>query len=105
MAFQGQTVDGPIDAYIQAQEGLIQRCDDVFLAPGAVAIQGDTAFIEWTMGLKIKGMEFLYPGTTRLRLNAAEALLEKAGLAVDRAVAELEIPHLYVEPEGGEVVH
>ena len=24
------------------------------------------AFVEWTMGLKIKGLEFLYDGTTRL---------------------------------------
>jgi Uncharacterized conserved protein (DUF2358). len=59
-----------IAAYIAAQDGLIQRCDDVFLAPGAIAIDGDTAFVEWEMGLKIKGIEFLYPGTSRLRFNA-----------------------------------
>lgn len=57
-------------AYIAAQEGLLQRCDDVFLEPGAVALSGDVAFVEWTMGLKIKGIEFLYPGTSRLRLGA-----------------------------------
>ena len=57
-------------AYIAAQEGLLQRCDDVFLEPGAVAISGDVAFVEWTMGLKIKGIELLYPGTSRLRLGA-----------------------------------
>ena len=57
-------------AYIVAQEGLLQRCDDVFLEPGAVALSGDTAFVEWTMGLKIKGIEFIYPGTSRLRLGA-----------------------------------
>jgi hypothetical protein len=59
-----------LEAYIVAQEGLLQRCDDVFLEPGAVALSGDTAFVEWTMGLKIKGLEFLYPGTSRLRLGA-----------------------------------
>lgn len=58
-----------IAAYIAAQDGLMQRCDDVFLAPGAIAIEGDTAFVEWEMGLKIKGIEFLYPGTSRLRFN------------------------------------
>jgi hypothetical protein len=56
-------------AYLQAQEGLLKRCDDVMLRPGALAISGDTAFIEWEMGLKIKGIEFLYPGTSRLRFN------------------------------------
>ncbi|MCP9796083.1 nuclear transport factor 2 family protein [Cyanobium sp. Lug-B] len=59
-----------LEAYIVAQEGLLQRCDDVFLEPGAVALSGDVAFVEWTMGLKIKGIEFLYPGTSRLRLGA-----------------------------------
>ena len=59
-----------LEAYIVAQEGLLQRCDDVFLEPGAVALSGDTAFVEWTMGLKIKGIEFIYPGTSRLRLGA-----------------------------------
>jgi hypothetical protein len=59
-----------LDAYILAQEGLVQRCDDVFLEAEAVAIDGDTAFVEWRMGLKIKGIEFLYPGTSRLRFGA-----------------------------------
>ena len=59
-----------IDAYILAQEGLMQRCDDVFLETEAVAINGETAFVEWRMGLKIKGIEFIYPGTTRLSFNA-----------------------------------
>ena len=58
-----------LNAYIVAQEGLMQRCDDVFLEPAAVAISGDTAFVEWTTGLKIKGIEFVYPGTTRLRFG------------------------------------
>jgi len=58
-----------IDAYIKAQEGLLKRCDAVFLTPGAIAITGDSAFVEWTMGLKIKGIEFIYPGATRLRFN------------------------------------
>lgn len=59
-----------LEAYITAQEGLLQRCDDVVLVPGAVALSGDVAFVEWTMGLKIKGIEFLYPGTSRLRFGA-----------------------------------
>ena len=59
-----------IDAYLMAQEGLLKRCDDVFLTPDALAIDGDTAFVEWTMGLRIKGIEFIYPGATRLRFNA-----------------------------------
>lgn len=59
-----------IDAYIEAQDGLLKRCDDVLLEPHAVAITGDTAFVEWTMGLKIKGIEFIYPGTTRLHFDA-----------------------------------
>jgi hypothetical protein len=59
-----------LNAYIVAQESLLQRCDDVFLEPGAIALNGDVAFVEWTMGLKIKGIEFIYPGTSRLRLGA-----------------------------------
>jgi hypothetical protein len=35
-----------------------------------VAIEANTAFIEWRMGLKIKGIEFMYPGTSRLLFNA-----------------------------------
>jgi len=65
-----------LEAYIVAQEGLMQRCDDVFLEPGAVALSGDTAFVEWTMGLKIKGIEFVYPGTTRLRFGADGKIVE-----------------------------
>lgn len=65
-----------LDAYIAAQEGLLQRCDDVFLEPGAVALSGDVAFVEWTMGLKIKGFEFLYPGTSRLRLGADGRIID-----------------------------
>ena len=59
-----------LTAYLEAQEGLLKRCDDVFLEPGAVAIEANTAFIEWRMGLKIKGIEFMYPGTSRLLFNA-----------------------------------
>ncbi|MFQ6537160.1 MULTISPECIES: nuclear transport factor 2 family protein [Aphanothece] len=65
-----------LQAYIRAQEGLLSRCDDVKLEPAAIAIAGRTAFIEWVMGLKIKGIEFIYPGTTRL-------LLDDAGKIVD----------------------
>ena len=65
-----------IDAYIAAQEGLMRRCDDVFLEPGAVALSGETAFVEWTMGLKIKGIEFIYSGTTRLRIGPDGKIVE-----------------------------
>ena len=65
-----------IDAYLKAQEGLVKRCDDVYLIPGAVAISGDTAFVEWEMGLKIKGIEFVYPGATRLRFNAEGLIVD-----------------------------
>lgn len=64
-----------IAAYLAAQEGLIRRCDDVYLKPLAVAIEGSTAFVEWEMGLKIKGIEFVYPGASRLRFNG-EGLIE-----------------------------
>jgi hypothetical protein len=65
-----------LEAYIVAQEGLLQRCDDVSLVPGAAALSGDTAFVEWTMGLKIKGIEFIYPGTSRLRLGADGRIID-----------------------------
>jgi hypothetical protein len=65
-----------LDAYIVAQEGLLQRCDDVFLEPVAVALSGDVAFVEWTMGLKIKGIEFIYPGTSRIRLGADGRIID-----------------------------
>jgi hypothetical protein len=65
-----------VNAYIVAQEGLMQRCDDVFLEPGAVVLSGDTAFVEWTMGLKIKGIEFVYPGATRLRFGSGGMIVE-----------------------------
>ncbi len=55
-----------IDAYIKAQDGLIKRCDDIYLESHSIAINKDIGFIEWKMGLKIKGFEFLYEGTTRL---------------------------------------
>ena len=55
-----------IDAYIKSQDKLIKRCDDVFLESHSIAINKNIAFVEWTMGLKIKGLEFLYDGTTRL---------------------------------------
>ena len=55
-----------LDSYIQAQEKLIKRCDDVFIETHAILIDDNHGFIEWTMGLKIMGKEFIYPGTTRL---------------------------------------
>ena len=55
-----------LDSYIDAQEKLIKRCDDVYLETHAISINESCGFIEWTMGLKIMGKEFIYPGTTRL---------------------------------------
>ena len=55
-----------LDSYVKAQEKLVKRCDDVFLETHAISITGDCGFVEWTMGLKIMGKEFIYPGTTRL---------------------------------------
>ena len=55
-----------IDAYIKAQDRLIRRCDDIYLKSHSIAINKNIAFVEWTMGLNIKGLEFLYEGTTRL---------------------------------------
>ena len=52
--------------YIQAQDNLIKRCEDVFLVTHAVVVSGEYGFVEWTMGLKLLGKEFIYPGTTRL---------------------------------------
>jgi len=55
-----------LNAYIEAQEKLIKRCDDVFLETHSISITESIGFVEWTMGLKIMGKEFIYPGTTRL---------------------------------------
>ena len=60
-----------VESYIRAQDGLMRRCDDVFLETESLAINNDVAFVEWRMGLKIKGIEFIYPGATRLRFNDA----------------------------------
>lgn len=65
-----------VEAFIVAQEGLLRRCDDVFLEAGAVALQGDTGFVEWTMGLRIKGIVFIYPGTSRLRFGPDGRIVE-----------------------------
>ena len=55
-----------LDEYINAQNKLINRCDDIFLETHAISITGSIGFVEWTMGLKIMGKEFIYPGTTRI---------------------------------------
>ena len=55
-----------LDLYIEAQENLVKRCDDICLETHAISINEHCGFIEWTMFLKIMGKEFVYPGTTRL---------------------------------------
>jgi hypothetical protein len=65
-----------IDAYILAQNNLLQRCDDVYLEPHTVAFNKAAAFVEWTMGLKIQGIEFIYPGTTRMTFDLDGKIVE-----------------------------
>ena len=65
-----------LDSYVKAQEKLIKRCDDIYLETHAIAISGSCGFVEWTMGLKIMGKEFIYPGTTRL-LFAENGLIKE----------------------------
>ena len=55
-----------IDEYLKAQDELIKKCDDIYLKSHSIAISENIAFVEWTMGLKIKGLEFIYDGTSRL---------------------------------------
>ncbi len=59
-----------IKAYVAAQDSLMQRCDDVYLEPKKIVVNEKVAFVEWEMGLKIKGVEFIYPGVSRLEINA-----------------------------------
>tara|TARA_Y100001968_G_C19098010_1_gene591143 strand:+ start:226 stop:471 length:246 start_codon:yes stop_codon:yes gene_type:complete len=47
-----------IDEYIKAQDVLIKRCDVIYLESHPIAINNSIVFIEWTMGLKIKGLGF-----------------------------------------------
>jgi hypothetical protein len=70
-----QEKDG-LTAFLAAQEGLVRRCDDVYVVPGTMVMEGDSAFIEWEMGLKIKGIEFVYPGVTRLKLNEEGKIID-----------------------------
>ena len=65
-----------LDAYIEAQENLIKRCNDVCLETHAVAINQNIGFVEWTMGLKILNKEFIYPGTTRLTFSDSGKIKE-----------------------------
>ena len=65
-----------LDAYILAQEKLIKRCDDVYLETHAISITENNGFVEWTMGLKIMGKEFIYPGTTRLTFSENGLIIE-----------------------------
>ena len=58
-----------LNSYIQAQQNLLKRCDDIFLETHAISITNNIGFVEWTMVLKIMGKEFIYPGTTRLTFS------------------------------------
>ena len=70
-----QTTKG-IDSYILVQEKLIKRCDDVYLKSHAISISGNNGFVEWTMGLKIMGKEFIYPGTSCLKFSENGLIIE-----------------------------
>ena len=70
-----QTTKG-IDSYVLVQEKLIKRCDDVYLKSHAISISGNNGFVEWTMGLKIMGKEFIYPGTSRLTFSDNGLIIE-----------------------------
>tara|TARA_Y100000991_G_scaffold159681_1_gene121979 strand:- start:14 stop:445 length:432 start_codon:yes stop_codon:yes gene_type:complete len=65
-----------LDAYIIAQENLLKRCEDVSLETHEIAISEEVGFVEWTMGLKIIGKEFIYPGTTRLKFGENGKVIE-----------------------------
>lgn len=65
-----------IEAYLAAQQGLIERCDDVMLRPSAMAFASDHVFVEWTMGLRIRGVEFVYPGVSRLSFDLAGKIID-----------------------------
>ena len=65
-----------IDAYILAQNNLIQRCEDIYLEPLAIVINNETAFVEWKMGLRIQGIEFIYPGATRMTFGNDGKIIE-----------------------------
>ena len=54
----------------------MQRCDDVFLETESVVVNGETAFVEWRMGLKIKGIEFIY---AQRRPGSASIQMERSG--------------------------
>ena len=65
-----------LDAYIESQENLINRCSDIYLETHAVAINQNIGFVEWTLGLKIFNKEFIYPGTTRLTFGQSGKIKE-----------------------------
>ena len=59
-----------------AQNNLIQRCEDIYLEPLAIVINNETAFVEWKMGLRIQGIEFIYPGATRMTFGNDGKIIE-----------------------------
>jgi hypothetical protein len=66
-----------IAAYLAAQDGLVRRCDDVSLEAASIAISGDKAFVEWVLALKIKGIEFVYPGVSRLEFATDGRIIDQ----------------------------
>jgi len=53
--------------------GLMRRCDDVVLEPVAVALSGDTAFVEWTMAPeRSKGVRSLFIPRTHSPLHSCQ---------------------------------
>ena len=39
-----------LNNYIDAQDKLVKRCDDIFLITHAISVTGKIGFVEWTMG-------------------------------------------------------
>ena len=53
-----------------------RKSADASITVRPASIDGPIGFVEWEMGLKIKGIEFVYPGATRLRFNADGKIID-----------------------------
>jgi len=87
-----------IAAYLKAQEvssTAVTTCPLTWVPSLAMA---PTSFVEWEMGLKIKGVELLYPGTTRLLLN------EEGGICNHRDYFDFIVPTFAPVPVLGGIV-
>ena len=69
-------VKNGLAAYIEAQNKLIKRCDDISLETHSIAINNNVGFVEWTLVLKILNKEFIYPGTSKLVFGSTGKIKE-----------------------------